>query len=889
MEEILIQERNVECARRRRVAGLGLKALVFFILFCGLHLRALDPSRSIHQYGHDQWTRRIGLPGTTVEALYQSPDGYLWLASAGALFRFDGKRFTPMPLAPGLRDMQSSESLRAVGPARSHGWLLRTAQHTLRLEFGRLQEAAPNLKVPDGLDRKVLETEDGCIWIGTDNHIFRMKNGKLELIAKGVGWVRDMVVDQQGGLWISTSAALYRIQQDRILALSATQCGAAQVFLPIDVNASPKGIVFPQMPTALLEDKEGTLWIGTLGGLRKWKHGALVDDAESRAYGTSPVMALCQDRHGNLWVGSDGGGLSRLTHHRWSRLTTQEGLSDNSVKALLEDQEGDLWIGTCNGLDQLRDVPICTVTARDGLLDDNLCTVTEGSDGALYAYALGGTVARLKDGAITTFTSRDGLVCSYSGCLYTAKDGTLWAGSGRGLCALDKGHWRTFTAGGKLSNLFISAITEDDESLILACSDLNLYRFKQDRLTPYNLRLARPEDIRYVFTMFRDTQDTLWFGTSAGLYRLAKGQDPSKAVPTAFRDPAISLSDDARGGLWITGRDTPGFTRLDKQNGLLTRFTPEIGAVPGSIGRILSDDVGNLWMSTRKGIVTYSRAELDAFAAQRRARIHGMTYDSMDGLRTDDCADNEKQPAAWRMRSGLMAFTSPRGLALIDPAKLTRNLLAPPVHIEEVLVDGNVLPSDAHLEIAPGQKNIEIRYSANSLQLPSRVQFKYRLEGYDRDWVDAANRQVAYYTKVPPGRYIFRVVAANNDGLWNTQGASIALHQKPRFYQTLWFMGLAVLALAGLILAIHRFRVRLHIRTERELQARIREATDHIQALHGLLPICAWCRKVRDDAGDWQPIEHYIANHSRTEFSHGICPECKKHMVRHGHRIRDQR
>jgi hypothetical protein len=200
----------------------------------------------------------------------------------------------------------------------------------------------------------------------------------------------------------------------------------------------------------------------------------------------------------------------------------------------------------------------------------------------------------------------------------------------------------------------------------------------------------------------------------------------------------------------------------------------------------------------------------------------------------------------------------------------------PTVVVEDVVADGRSRGASSGIRFEAGTKRIEVHYTAPSLLAPAKVRFKYRLEGFDRDWIDAAGRRTAFYTRLPPGEYRFHAIAANNDGVWNDVGASLDFRQLPLFYETIWFYMIVVMALILGAVGFHRLRVRHHIRSERELQARIRHALAHIKTLHGLLPICAWCNRIRDDQGRWKPIEEYVSEHTQAEFSHGICADCRE-------------
>jgi hypothetical protein len=215
---------------------------------------------------------------------------------------------------------------------------------------------------------------------------------------------------------------------------------------------------------------------------------------------------------------------------------------------------------------------------------------------------------------------------------------------------------------------------------------------------------------------------------------------------------------------------------------------------------------------------------------------------------------------------------------VVDPARIQRNDLPPPVLVESLAADGKPLPLAESVEVAAGTRQLVIHYTGLSLTRPELVRFRYMLEGFDHDWIDAGDRRVAYYTRLPPGRYRFRVIAANNDGVWNETGAGFALRQLPEFYETGWFAALCAVAVLGAGIGVHRVRLRAHLRREAQLAARVQEGLARIKTLSGMLPICAWCKKVREDTGYWRQIETYVAEHSHAEFTHGICPDCGEAM-----------
>jgi hypothetical protein len=236
------------------------------------------------------------------------------------------------------------------------------------------------------------------------------------------------------------------------------------------------------------------------------------------------------------------------------------------------------------------------------------------------------------------------------------------------------------------------------------------------------------------------------------------------------------------------------------------------------------------------------------------------------------------QPVGCVTRDGRLWFTTTEGIVAIDPARIRRNRLPPPVLVEGVVADDRPLGVAMQMRLPATTERLAIHYNGLSLLMPQRVRFKYKLEGYDRDWVDAGTRRVAYYTKLPPGFYGFHVVAANNDGVWNDVGAVLNIRKLAHFYETVWFYAAVVLVLVAATVSAFRLRVRRHVRAERELQQCVTAARAQVKTLSGMLPLCAWCKKVRDDSGYWNQIEVYVSQHTQAEFSHGICPDCREKM-----------
>lgn len=239
-----------------------------------------------------------------------------------------------------------------------------------------------------------------------------------------------------------------------------------------------------------------------------------------------------------------------------------------------------------------------------------------------------------------------------------------------------------------------------------------------------------------------------------------------------------------------------------------------------------------------------------------------------------DAECNGGNPAGALLADGTLWFPTQAGLAMVNPARLRRNDVPPPVVLETVIADDRKWDPRNGVRLPPGTRRVEFHYTALSFSNPTKVRFAYRLEGLDEDWVNAGTERIAHYTHLPPGSYRFRVIASNDSGVWNRAGASVAVRLEPRYHQTPLFGIALAVAAAGAALGLHRWRISRIRAHERELERRVAEAVARVKRLHGLLPICSSCKKIRDDKGYWNAIEQYVRERSDAEFSHGICPEC---------------
>jgi hypothetical protein len=346
---------------------------------------------------------------------------------------------------------------------------------------------------------------------------------------------------------------------------------------------------------------------------------------------------------------------------------------------------------------------------------------------------------------------------------------------------------------------------------------------------------------------------------------------------------AAAVYVDANDVAWAATRR--GLVRIEGDR--VRTFTAAQGLIANYYYQIVEDDSGSLWLTHGRGVARVARQDLDDVAAGRAEAVDGRTFGTESGIKVTTMVV-PNQPAALKARDGRLWFATGRGAAVVDPRSLVHNRVPPPVWVEDLRVDKDVRRAEDGAVFAPGEGDVEIHYAGLSFIDPDRMHFRYRLEGFDADWIEAGTRRIAYYTHLPPGRYQFRVRACNNDGVWNETGHGVTFELRPHWYQTGAFQASLVMLLGLAVVGGHKWRVREHRRRERELKLRVDEAVGHVKMLRGMLPICAGCKKIRDDKGYWNQMETYIQANSEADFSHGMCPECIARMYPDYHEAQRQ-
>ncbi len=837
----------------------------FFVLICAFsfasELFALDPHKSINQYGHNIWTRSNGLPANAVNVALRSNDGFLWFGTSAGLFRFDGVNFDEV--ITNREEGETHETISTLCETKDSSLWIGTLYNGLRrLKNGNItsygQEegfSVEGLVVTQIL--QLFESRDGHFYVATSMGVFMYDGGKFIPIILHPNYISHLAEDAQGRIWITSHTGvriIENVRSPRIISLT-TKDG-----LPHDVTKF------------IYMDREANVWIGTNGGIARWKNGTITRYTTADGLASNLVNAIFEDRDGNLWVGTQKG-LNRFYKGKWTTYKDSDGLTDNNVLSFTEDREGGLWVCTAYGLNQFKDANLTTYTTYDGLDNDYVSSVIEMPDGSLdFLSNQGSSITQIKNEKIKKYFFPVGPSC-------LSRDGSLWIGENGMLFHLKNGQVTRYDTTTGLPGKWIFAITEDDESLIIYEDGINIFRFVNGKLKPYLLKNGEPYSSKeFVVCFYQESKNLLWIGTTHWLMKIENGESTTYTTADGLAGKWVnSIYDDQRGNLWITSPQS-GLTRY--RNGKFTKYNTKIGLFTDELYCVLSDDIGNLWLSSPQGIGCLSIQELDDYAENKITKIHSKVYTVTDGMKTDECFGGW-QPVGWKTHDGHIWFATKKGAVMIDPKSFKKNELPPPVLIEKFLIDQHTIPLKPFVNLQPGSHRLEIHYAALSYLLPEKVLFKYKLEGFDREWIDANTRRVAYYTNLPPGDYSFSVIACNNDGLWNETGASFAFTLNPHFYQTNWFYGLIIVITGGMIFGFMRVRLWQHEKKEEALQKRIQEELANIKMLSGLIPICANCKKIRNDNGYWDQLEKYIQSHSEAKFSHGICPDCAKILYPH--------
>jgi ligand-binding sensor domain-containing protein/signal transduction histidine kinase len=782
-------------------------ALALPVLLCATPAAALNPELAITQYSHRAWRpdqTEGSLPQNSVFSILQTHDGYLWLGTQEGLARFDGARFKVFN-SKTTDQIRHNDIWTLLEDLDGSLWIGTRGGGLTRLKDGVFVNFGKEQGLSDDAIHALWQTPDGTLWIGTrGGGLNRYKEGVVTVLTTQDGLSSNTIdvlrADREGTLWIGTDGGGVSLLRDGAFTALTTKQGLSH-----------------DTVYALLEDLDGSFWIGTGAGLNHYRDGKITVYRTRDGLTNDNIRSLFRDRDGNLWIGTDGGGLNRFQDGKFTAFTAKQGLSNDSIGAIYEDREGSLWIGTdAGGLNRLKDNKFISYGTPEGLPNDNARSIVEDAEGALWVGTFEG-LARYQDGRFTTWTTKQGLSSNVVLSLAVGRDGALWAGTlGAGLNRLHQGRITKYGKAQGLSHDTVLGLLEDSHGTLWAGTRSGgLNQLENGRFRAYTTADGLgSNDVRYILEA---RGGGLWLATlGGGLNRFKDGKFTALTKKDGLSsDLVLSVHEDAEGTLWI-GTFGAGLNRY--KDGKFSAYTARDGLPDDVVFQILDDDRGNLWLSSNHGVIRVSKRELDEFAAGRLRLLTPTTFGLSDGMRSAEC-NGAHQPAGVKARDGRLWFPTVQGISSVDTNRLPVNTVPPPVVVEEFRVNEREVAVGEPVTLPPGRSRLEFRYTALSLLASEKVQFRYKLEGYDEAWVEAGAQRSASYTNLPPGRYAFRVAASNNDGLWNEEGATQAFTLKPYFYQRRAFY-----AVYGLVLALAvAIGMRLQRRRVRQLQARERE------------------------------------------------------------------
>jgi signal transduction histidine kinase/ligand-binding sensor domain-containing protein len=790
--------------------------------------RAVDASRWLSQYGHTGWRLQDGELPASAYPIAQTTDGYLWIGTQAGVVRYDGARFVPLD----------------------------------GLTASRLKNA---------FVLALFGAKDGSLWIGTRAGLSRWKDGKLTDYAGVNGPVVSFAQDDGGKIWLLTrskeAGSLCEVA-DADLICHGKQDG---------LDAA--GLCFDHMVT----DGKGTFWMGSDTALIRWRERTASRsfplEAKIKA-GAPGILVLAREPTGEIWAGlpmaGPGLGLQRLVAEQWEAFQVPAlAGSALAVQAVARDRAGALWVGTIDhGIYRFVSGRVDHFDTKDGLTGDGIYDFFEDREGNMWVSTSGG-LDRFRDFKVWSYTTREGLSVDEVDSVLATRDGRIWAGTASSLDALDHGRFHALRAGKELPGTQVTSLFEDRAQRVWVGVDEGLWIYADGKFTAVRERDGTPLK-GMVFALAQDGKGDMWAalrGQPSRVVRIRQDQAVDSPELSAL-PPARSMAADPRGGIWLglkrgdlaqaatpgrviaTGVDTPvrdlavaadGLVLGATDKGLIVfkdgalRVLSAKDGLPCDATRGLAEgEDGSLWLAMQCGLAKVGRADIEGALRDPARTVRANLMDMLDGLRPGD-APFQKKVA--RAPDGVLWLANGVVLQSFDPRAGAAEGGALPVHVEGLTADRHRYPLADGLALPPLTRDVQIDYTAIGLAVPQHIRFRYRLDGREKDWVEAGQRRQAFYTDLPPGTYRFRVAASQDGSRWD-EASALAFTVKPAFYQTRLFMLLVLAAMALVLWMLFAWRlahIKIQLRTlfeerhaERERIARELHDT-FLQAVQGLV------------------------------------------------------
>ncbi len=786
---------------------------------------ATTPNLDVTEYFRTSLSLGQGAP-TAVYALAQTADGFLWVGSPSGLFRFDGVRFERIDSVGTTRLL--SQGITTVTPTRSGGlWIGYEYGGASLLEGGTLRNYPLESGLPSGSLKSLAIDSDGVVWAGTSQGLARLDGQRWTDMTDRVGmpshYIEQVMPDATGGLWIHTAENIALLRR-----------GSAHVH----VYTMPADNVFHA-------DSTGRVWTMQRHPACLYLLDATRDaDPPCRPLPAGTFAFWLIPRGGEIWI-SDTSEHMRVIPTPDASATAAPSIADRPFityrggepVSALQDREGNIWFGTWAGLEQMRVArlrshgPFAKLVVLGAGNHNSLWVGTQHSDSGLS----GDDFFRLNDGLMEPYADGPGGITAS----YREPTGALWVGGYGGLWRLEDRKWERMSTPPELATratttrIPIQAITRETRGTVwLSVARAGLFRLQNAQWE--QVLIPGIPASEYPVVIHADAKSSVWFGYPHGrIVSLNRGAWRLYTEKNGITVGSVQALADVNGEIWIGG--DRGLGRIHDGRFESLRSLDALGSISG----LLQEKNGDLWLSCSIGAVHIDAQELSRFSADPRKTPHYDTFDHLDGM-PGAAPAIRPLPTVLQSDDGRIWFEANDSFASIDPREHLHNDIAPTVIISSVTDDGRRRDARGSLALIPKVRNVAIEYTATSLSIPSRIRFRYRLDNFDSSWQDVGTRRTAYYNSLPAGHYVFHVIAANDDGVWNTRGAAVSLFVPPLFYQTLLFRilaaVLAVLLLGALFFGrLRQVTDRQRKRLEQRLEDRLEERTRIARELHDSL------------------------------------------------------
>ncbi|MGB0524606.1 MAG: two-component regulator propeller domain-containing protein [Flammeovirgaceae bacterium] len=770
--------------------------------------KGLKPSKKLYQYSYMHWTSEEGLPTNSTIQVHQTDDTHIWIATFGGITRFNGLEFNVFNTANTSQIINNA--INYLFEARDNAiWTCTESGGVNRLKDGKFDNYTKTHGLPSNTTECIAQDRKGRIWVGTNQGIcfwdgVRFSQEGLPNSMKNINAI-SVFFDSKGAMWVGTAnKGAYRYKQNKLTIFD-------------EKTGLKNGRI-----NSITETHEGSIWLSTNLGLYQVKGKSINAFFKENGLPDNSVSVVYEDIDQSLWIGTFNG-LCRYYGEKFSYYPNEHPLSENQITDITQDVEGNLWVTTYrHGLFKISDGKFTNFSEYEagkdflvhGILEVNKNTNLIVGRNDIF------TLDR-QTNELNKFNDLNKHLKSTLKSAYIDSKNAIWVATRTGLIRYQQGKVTKYSTTNGLVHDNVRGVIEDSEGNFWVYTSNGASVIKTDgNIQNFTSEDGLPDDL--VLSIFEDTDNNLWFSTRNGLGRYRDGHFRTfRMADGLLGDVVFKVYEDREGVLWIGC--SGGVTRYE--NGEFTQIAPQDGLASDVVFQVIEDNVGYLWMTTNAtstGVFKVPKQEMNDLAKGKIAKIHAVSYTLADGMKSSECTANG---TSIRTHDGALWFPTLKGVEMIHPNRIYTNQEKPRVVIEQFIANNQSFDLNQPIELPPGKHRLDIHFAGLSYVFPANVQYKYRLEGYETEWQEGKNRKEAFYTNLSDGTYTFKVIASNNDGLWNEEGAQLTFVIKPYIWNTWWFRVTVVLLVIAASIFVYNYRVRQIQKQQRILAKKVMERT----------------------------------------------------------------